>query len=237
MKVHEFDINKGIYKFELDEIQTEIHSHPAFEIMFSRSGGIELEIENCKYRNIALAIIEPHKPHKVKYQKDKILVLMIECNGEHLQKLLSKFDILLSKGIYVDNQTNDITEIIEEIVESCYNSNIPIVMDERIQKCLNFLNTTSSDYKTIIKELKLRTHLSDSRLSHLFKEEIGTSIKKYFVWSKLKKAFDQVVRGEKNMYEASIENGFYDQAHLSKAFKQMLGISPSDVYNSRMLQV
>ena len=57
------------------------------------------------------------------------------------------------------------------------------------------------------------------------------------MWSKLKKAFESVVREDKNMYEASIANGFYDQAHLSKAFRQMLGISPSDVYNSRMLQV
>lgn len=241
MKIHEFNIEKGIYKFELGEMKTEIHSHPAFEIMFSKNGGIDLEVENCKYRNVSLAIIEPNTPHKIEFKKANVIVLMIECNVAYLKKRLLDFDIVLSEGVYAGNKSNDNQEFIEEIIFSVCHTQITIALDERVQKALNYLNNTlnntSSDYKEIMKDLKLRTHLSESRISHLFKKEIGISIKKYFVWSKLKKAFKSVVQEEKNMYDASIENGFYDQAHLSNAFKQMLGITPSDVYNSRMLQV
>lgn len=237
MKIHEFDIEKGIYKFELDEVKTKIHSHPASEIIFSINGGIDLEVESCKYRNISLAIIEPNKPHKIEFKKASVTVLIIECNAEYLNKILSKFNIALFEGVYADSQTNDRGKLIEEIMLLICNANIAIASDERIQKCLSYLNSTSSDYKEIMKNLKLRVHLSDSRLSHLFKKEMGISIKKYFLWCKLKKAFSNVVLEEMNMYEASIENGFYDQAHLSNAFKQMFGIAPSDVYNSSMLQV
>lgn len=237
MKIYEFDTEKGIYKFELDQMKTEIHSHPVFEFMFSKNGGINLEVSNQKYRNISLAIIEPNKPHKIEFKKANIIVFMIECNVESLKKILLKFDMVLSQGIYADNKTQERKEFIEEIIVEVCNTNMTIASDERIQRCLNYLNGTSYDYKAIMKDLKLITHLSDSRLSHLFKKEIGISIKKYFVWSKLKKAFKNVVLGEKNMYEASIDSGFYDQAHLNNAFKQMLGVTPSDVYNSRMLQV
>ncbi|WP_367281876.1 AraC family transcriptional regulator [Tunicatimonas pelagia] len=37
-------------------------------------------------------------------------------------------------------------------------------------------------------------------------------------------------------FSASLTCGFYDQAHFSKTFKERLGISPSEAYNSRMLQ-
>ena len=199
--------------------------------------GINLEVKSQKHANISLAIIEPNEPHKIEFKETEVVVLLIECNAEYLKKVLSKFDIVFSDGIYAEHLANNRKELLEEVMSSINAAKMPIASDERIQECLNYLNGSSSDYQIIMKDLKLKTHLSDSRISHLFKKEIGTSIKKYFVWSKLKKAFESVVREDKNMYEPSIANGFYDQAHLSNAFRQMLGISPSDVYNSRMLQV
>ena len=237
MKIHEFNIEKGVYKFELDEMKTEIHSHPTFEIIFSNRGGINLEVKSQKYANISLAIIEPNEPHKIEFKEANVVVLMIECNAEYLKKILSTFDIVFSNGIYTEHRSNNRKELLEAVMSLINTVKMPIASDERIQACLNYLNGPSSDYQKIMKDLKLKTHLSDSRISHLFKKEIGTSIKKYFVWSKLKKAFESVIREDKNMYEASIANGFYDQAHLSNAFREMLGISPSEVYNSRMLQV
>ncbi len=34
----------------------------------------------------------------------------------------------------------------------------------------------------------------------------------------------------------SIESGFFDQAHMIKSFKSVLGVNPSKAYNSRTLQ-
>lgn len=237
MKIHEFNNEKGVYKFELNEIETEFHAHPAVEIIFSENGNIELETTTSKYINISFAVIEHNILHKIKSKKGNVLLLMMECNLSHFQKLLSNFDISLLDGIYVEANNTDRAEIIEEIAGTHNRSIIPITANKRIQKCLNYLNSTSAEYKVMLEVLRSETNLSESRLSHLFKKEMGISIKKYLVWSKLKRAFEGVLYKNMNMYEVSIESGFYDQAHLSKSFKQMLGISPSDVYNSRMLQV
>ena len=78
--------------------------------------------------------------------------------------------------------------------------------------------------------------LSDSRLSHLFKEHIGISIKKYLIWNKLRKAINLYLSESTNLTDVSIQSGFFDQAHLSNSFKKVLGVSPSKVYNSRILQ-
>ena len=88
----------------------------------------------------------------------------------------------------------------------------------------------------MMRSLQAETHLSESRLSHLFKEEMGLSLKKYLVWSRLRETIQYVLSEEISLYEAGLRSGFFDQAHLSRAFKQMLGLSPSKVYNSRMIQ-
>lgn len=237
MKIHEFDIKKGIYKFELNDIETEFHSHPTFEILFSKDGRIEIETNKCKYSNLSFAIIEPNTLHKIKNDKNDIVVLMVECNSNYLREILSNFDIQLFEGIFIESQKINREPVISEIICKLRKSAISIVTDIRVIKSLNYLNNSSSEYTILMTELKSQVNLSDSRLSHLFKEEIGISIKKYFVWSKLKRAFKKVLNENKTMYQASIEVGFYDQAHLSKAYKQVLGITPSYVYNSRTLQV
>lgn len=237
MKIHEFDIRKGIYKFELEEIKTEFHAHPAIEILYSESGEIEIEIDNCVHQNIFFAMIAANKLHKVTYKTGTILMLMLECNVPQLHDLLFEFDIVLRNGLHLDAQKNDRTTVMDTILKAFKNATEPITNEPRIEKCLHYLNGTTLSYNDMIKELKLVTYLSESRLSHLFKAEMGISIKRFFVWTNLKKTIEQVVNGEKNMYQASIENGFYDQAHLSKAFKKIFGVTPSYTYNSRMIQV
>lgn len=237
MKIFEFDREKGIYKFELTEIRTDFHAHPAVEIVFSETGGIEIETKNSRYTKTSLAIIGANTVHKITAQNDVISLLLVECNPASLQNTLADFGLELNEGIYVEIEKPDRKEFANEIIYTLSSDNMPLTPDERIRECLTYLNSSSSDYKEMLKVLKSKTNLSESRISHLFKEEMGTSIKKYMVWSKLKRAFERVVLGDMNMYEVSFACGFYDQAHLSKAFKQMLGLNPSAVYNSRMLQV
>jgi len=236
MKIIAFNRLNGIYKFDLEEIKTESHAHPAIEILFSENGEMNIEVADSSFKNVSFAIIDSNIAHKVNMEKEKIHIVMVECHYNFLQKLLAQFDIELSNGTYIESNKVDRRALIEGIYLLCKQRKNSPTSNTRIQKCLDYLNSHSSDYKTMIETLKGELNLSESRISHLFKEETGLSIKKYLVWSRLKKAFEIVISGETNMYKASIQSGFYDQAHLSKAFKRILGLNPSEIYNSRTLQ-
>jgi len=236
MKVIEFNSLKGIYNFELQEIKTIFHAHPAMEILCSENGGIKIETPIHSFENISFAIVDKNVRHKVIFEKGILNVVMVEATSDSLAEILNQFDIRLNHGIYVDRNTTDKINLMHRISVLLNQKVIRLTKDLRVQECLNYLNSNSSDYKQMIGFLKLKTNLSESRLSHIFKNEIGISLKKYLVWSRLKKAFQLVTSNNVNMYEATLQSGFYDQAHLSKAFKQMFGLSPSVVYNSRMLQ-
>ena len=236
MKIIEFDLEKGSYEFELSGIETASHAHPAIEMVWSKNGGITIETTNKLVENIAFAIIGANIIHRIAAPKENVQVLMIECHPTFLKKISSQFDMELKEGIYTETNKTDRAALIKECFILGRNHKTLPTTNLRIQTCVNYLNSTVADYKEMIPILKSKVHLSESRLSHLFKEEMGLSIKKYLVWSRLKKAFELVINRKLNMYEAALQVGFYDQAHLSKAFKQMLGLNPSKVYNSRMLQ-
>lgn len=237
MKIIEFDIEKGFYHFELDELKTKLHAHPVLEIVFTHQGTFTLETHKKEFRGLSFAIIDSSIIHKLETENCKIQLLMIESYNSLFSDLLSQLKIPFENGFFVESNTSLAPLLFHQFFEFFKNNDLACVQDKRVQKCIEILNGTDLDYQEMMPEIKSKVHLSESRLSHIFKAHIGISIKKFLVWCKLKKAFHLMITKRLNLVEASYESGFYDQAHLSNAFKNMFGINPSREYNSRTLQL
>jgi transcriptional regulator GlxA family with amidase domain len=62
----------------------------------------------------------------------------------------------------------------------------------------------------------------------LFKKQIGSSIGKYILWTRLKNAIFLILSdNEKSLTNIALESGFYDSSQMIKYMYQMFGISPS----------
>ncbi|MEJ7644808.1 MAG: AraC family transcriptional regulator [Chryseolinea sp.] len=70
--------------------------------------------------------------------------------------------------------------------------------------------------------------LSGSRFMHLFKNEIGTSIRKFVLWNKLQHAIKLHLMGNSLQKSASL-SGFTDAAHFNRVFVSNYGINPSSL--------
>ena len=78
--------------------------------------------------------------------------------------------------------------------------------------------------------------LSESRLTHLFKEETGVSFRRYLLWLRLGDAMARALAGA-SLTDAAHAAGFADSAHLSRTCREMFGINPLSVArNSRFVQ-
>ncbi len=109
-------------------------------------------------------------------------------------------------------------------------------LDERIEAILHHI-ATNIHVKLDTKTLTGVAHLSESRLLHLFKEQMGLPIRNYIQWYRLQLALKCVLRGAK-LTQAAHEAGFADQAHLSRTCVNMMGVPPSlIVKNSKFIQV
>lgn len=105
------------------------------------------------------------------------------------------------------------------------------IKDSRISKILNWINSEQKLTKSI-KQIADSISLSESRLQHLFKKEVGIPIRRYMLWRKLKHVVYGVTKGQ-SLTDAAHESGFSDSAHFSRTFRSMFGISPSSIFSPK----
>ncbi|HEX2533458.1 MAG TPA: AraC family transcriptional regulator [Chitinophagaceae bacterium] len=74
--------------------------------------------------------------------------------------------------------------------------------------------------------LAAEVHLSEPRFLHLFKEQIGATLRQYVLWMRLAAGTQAFIEGRSSK-EAAYEAGFSDPAHFSRTFMQMFGAQPS----------
>uniref|UniRef100_A0AAU2JUL6 Helix-turn-helix transcriptional regulator n=1 Tax=Streptomyces sp. NBC_00049 TaxID=2903617 RepID=A0AAU2JUL6_9ACTN len=69
--------------------------------------------------------------------------------------------------------------------------------------------------------------LSESRLAHLFRAELGLPFRPYVLWLRLMRAAELASQGQ-SLTEAAHGAGFSDSAHFSRVCRRMFGIAPSE---------
>ncbi|WP_299622157.1 AraC family transcriptional regulator [uncultured Tenacibaculum sp.] len=236
MKIFDFDIKKGIYSFEFNELNTENHSHPVVEIINAINGTFSLQSNGQINENLVFAIVDANTEHKVISNNCSVKILMIESHNSHLSDFLASEGIAFQNGVFVKTKFPEKNELLTKLNIFTKTRDLKTPTDKRIIESIKFIEENELEYKNLISGLTSKVFLSDSRLSHLFKEHIGISIKKYLVWNKLRQAINLYLNDNTNLTEVSLQSGFFDQAHMTNSFKNVLGVSPSKAYNSRILQ-
>ncbi|MBR1751295.1 MAG: helix-turn-helix transcriptional regulator [Ruminococcus sp.] len=87
------------------------------------------------------------------------------------------------------------------------------------------------DYKHLdekISDIAKQCYLSESRLSHIFKDSMGISLKGYLNIAQMKYAYKLITEGKGITY-AAYEAGFGSSAHLAAVCKKQMGISVTAV--------
>ncbi len=110
-------------------------------------------------------------------------------------------------------------------------------VDPRIKAALDLLKGKYLTRKMAVTDLARHACLSESRLRHLFTEQIGIPLRRYILWLRLMTAVQFAVQGE-SLTQAAHSAGFSDSAHLCRTFRRMYGTTLHVlVKNSRYVQV
>lgn len=110
-------------------------------------------------------------------------------------------------------------------------------VDPRVQVAMDLLKGKYLAQKVAGADLARHACLSQSRLRHLFSEQIGIPLRRHILWVRLMTAVQFAVQGE-SLTQAAHSAGFADSAHLCRTFRRMYGITLSGlVKNSQFVQV
>ena len=97
--------------------------------------------------------------------------------------------------------------------------------DDRIAAVLDHLRATPSPPPSV-EDLMRIAHLSQSRLQHLFRDQVGVPIRRYLLWHRYLTALSLLADGA-SVTRAAHAAGFADSAHLTRTAVRMNGFTPT----------
>jgi AraC-like DNA-binding protein len=106
-------------------------------------------------------------------------------------------------------------------------------LDRRIAAVLEHLRTTPSPPPSV-GDLARIAFLSESRLQHVFREQVGVPIRRYLLWHRYLTALSLLADGS-SVTDAAFAAGFADGAHLTRTAVRMNGYPPTEMPYRRWL--
>ncbi|MGG6314150.1 arabinose operon transcriptional regulator AraC [Paenibacillus macerans] len=164
-------------------------------------------------------------------------VLYLRLTGEINEQVQKAFERMLKYNRSISPMSEELAvNALEEIIlllARYQREQADAVLDPRIQEVVNYL-TANFSQPIQLGELAQTVCLSPSRLTHLFKEQVGHSITEFLQMIRLKQAAKLLQTCSKPVQDICAEVGFNSTAFFSRKFLSFFGVSPG-AYRKRSI--
>jgi AraC-like DNA-binding protein len=101
----------------------------------------------------------------------------------------------------------------------------------RVRRALRYLQALPPEGDQSLPALAKVAGLSEGRFMHAFTESVGIPLRPYLAWLKLQRAAAAIATGS-SLAGAAHGAGFSDAAHMTRSFRRMFGVKPSELRRS-----
>ena len=234
-----------ILAFTTFRSEVNIHKHSACQLVISLDESFVCDCDQVHYPEVYGFVIQPQVAHACYNVKGKVLILNIEPYSHYGKSIFEKLknnkamvftkreELFLFFGF--KNAVLDLNTVLLALSAPV---NTP-AMDQRVSQICAYINSHFANSSITSQVLADQVFLSPSRMSALFKQQTGSSISKYLLWTRLKNAVHQLLlQPSTTMTEIAHRNGFYDSAQFTKYMHQLFGLSPTKLrQKSELIQV
>jgi AraC-like DNA-binding protein len=238
--------NPFILALKAYNLTVEIHHHAAYQIVLSNDTPFNSTISGNLCERIHGFLIKPHVPHFCVAEKGTLNVLNIEPYSNVGLELAGRFnpnqDCIVfnspsetSAFFQTGKDSFDIITIINALL-----AKVPITdYDERVTKMVEYIKTNYFRQDMTPQTFTDLVFLSASRLASLFKEQTGSSLSKYLLWTRLRQVvFLALSDKDRSLTDIAYDTGFYDLPQLNKYMYEMFGMPPKALkHNSDLILV
>jgi AraC-like DNA-binding protein len=238
--------NPFILALNAYNLTVEIHHHSAYQIVLSNDHPFTSTINGKLCERIHGFLIKPQIPHFCVAEKGTVSVLNIEPYsnvGLGLAGQLSPdqdhiaFNSLMEINAFFQLEASDfdINAIINALI-----SKVPAIQyDERVTTIVEYIKANFFQQNITPKTFVDMVFLSPSRLASLFKQQTGSSLSKYLLWTRLRQAvYLALSEKSRSLTDIAYDTGFYDLPQLNKYMYELFGMPPKALkLNSDLIQV
>lgn len=225
---------------------TDAHAHHAFQIMLAAAPPVAIASDSRSTAATTIgtevACIPPDVLHAFASASQRVAILYIAPESRAGRQLANGLagasddpNTWISAGAAlrgVCGHRLDSWEGARAVVDAALGSLITVDVRARpwppvIQRLVKLL-PDRLDRELRFGALAAELDISEGRLAHLVTEYLGIPFRPYVLWLRLQRSAVEIARG-RAITEAAHHAGFSDGAHLSRTFKRMFGIAPSEV--------
>jgi len=224
-------------------IAVEMHHHHAVQLVVSLDVPYNAVLDNQPVEFVRGFLIDSDIPHACQSANSTVLVISIDATsakGRSLKSQLSKRTFILLDELFSTEAIDEFSNLYWQYYDSSQYEFEPLYFihklshgqryiapfDERLLVAIDFINQHIG--KTIkVTDIARYVNLSESRLRHLFTEQVGIPLTNYILWVRLKVALRAMLKPDLALSDAAHQAGFTDHAHFTRTFKRMFGVSPS----------
>jgi len=227
-------------------LTVEIHKHSAYQVVLSNDAPFTSTINGHLCKDIHGFLIKPQVPHLCVAEKGTLSVLNIEPYSNVGLELSSRFQadqhylVFSSRDeihhfFEVETAPFDINNIINGMLSTVSTKQY----DQRVTKMVDYIRSNFFERDINPQTFAELVFLSPSRLASLFKEQTGSSLSRYLLWTRLRQAiYVTLSEKDKGLTDIAYDTGFYDLPQLNKYMHEMFGMPPIALkHNSDLIQV
>tara|TARA_R110002051_G_scaffold325872_2_gene432767 strand:+ start:2542 stop:3264 length:723 start_codon:yes stop_codon:yes gene_type:complete len=239
-------MNPFILGLQARNLTVEIHHHSAYQIVLSNDTPFKSTISGTLYERIHGFLIKPHVNHFCVAEKGTLNVLNIEPYSNIGLELASRFkeneecivfDSPVETNVFFQTPKDslDINNVIDALLSKLPSNDY----DERVTKIVEYIRDNYFKSDITPQTFADIVFLSPSRLASLFKQQTGSSLSKYLLWTRLRQAiYTTLSDRERSLTDIAYDTGFYDLPQLNKYMYEMFGMPPKALkFSSDLIQV
>jgi len=147
--------------------------------------------------------------------------------GVDIGVMLEKNLTYVNKVMQINNQEDLcawISTALNEFIELVYSSQDARKVSQ-IRPAINYIDANYDKPITLADVAKV-SHLSISRLAHIFKEQMGITIIDYLTSVRIERAKQLLLATDQNCTEICFEVGYNNQSYFTRTFKGLVGMTP-----------
>lgn len=233
----------GVMMYVTQAHLSKAHAHfPALlQIGLGTTFAITLDSQIRSYHDIV--VMAPNVRHSTDSENQPYIAVLIDPDHElycYLHPLLNGDAIRSLPAAYLDSFHSQFQQLVvghlslveaQQLLMGMLSALSPNKLSElpwdfRILQACTYIKQLVPQQIPTIAQVATHVGLSESRLMHLFSQQLGISMRRYILWLRIGYAIKLWVAGQ-NLIDIALEAGFSDQAHYTRTLRRMVDFAPS----------
>jgi AraC-like DNA-binding protein len=220
------------------------HRHHCVQLVMAIEGTLRVRGESLKtWTSCAAALVRADAVHAVDAREALILIAFVDPEsrlGASLSArikddiaLLSRREVTRWRSAVGTGERLTESRVQAWVREALLNGEAPARIHPGVNRVLRHLRAQTDGLADVsLPALARIAGLSESRLMHVFTKSTGVAVRPYILWLRVQRACGALMRGG-TVTDAAQHAGFSDGAHLTRTFRRMLGITPTEIANRK----